>query len=112
MPPSLPNPVLSPAWTQVLETMQQTLAHALAAAGEPPPEAAGPALAERTPSWQAALDQLDRRLGQLEASGRRAQEGAAAMDADLAAAAEGLRQWLAAAAATRQSLANGAGRTV
>jgi hypothetical protein len=113
MPPSLPNSVLPPAWMQVLETMQQSLAQALAAAGEPPPEsAAGPAPAGRTPPWQADLDRLDRRLGQLEASTRRAQEGAAAMDAELAAGAEALRQWLAAAAANRQSLANEAGRTV
>jgi hypothetical protein len=96
----------------VLETMQQSLAQALAAAGEPPPEPAGPAPAGRTPPWQPDLDRLDRRLGQLEASGRRAEENAAAMDAELAAAAEALRQWLAAAAANRQSLANGAGRTV
>ena len=113
MPPSVPSPVLPPAWMQVLEAMQRSLAQALAAAGEPPPEpAAGPAPAGGPPPWQAALDQLDRRLGQLEASTRRAQEGAAAMDAELAAGAETLRQWLAAAAATRQSLVNGAGRTV
>jgi hypothetical protein len=96
---------------QVLETMQESLAQALAAAGEPPPEPGGPAPAERPPPWQAALDQLDRRLELLAACDRRAQEGAAAMDAELAAGAEALRQWLA-DAANRQSLANGAGRTV
>jgi hypothetical protein len=113
MPPSFPNSVLPPAWMQVLEAMQQSLAQALAAAGEVPPEpAAGPAPAGRTPPWQPDLDRLDRRLGQLEASSRRAEANAAAMDTELAAAAEALRQWLAATAANRQSLANGAGRTV
>jgi hypothetical protein len=93
----------------VLETIRQSLDQALAAAGEPPPEPSG-APAERPP-WQPALDRLDQRLELLEACNRRAQEGAAAMDAELAAGAEALRQWLA-AAANRQSLANGAGRTV
>ena len=113
MPPSPPSPVLPPSWMQVLETVQQSLTQALAAAGEPPPgPAAGPTPAERTPPWQAALDRLDRRLGQFEAASRRAEEAAAAMDAELAAGTEALRQWLTAAAANRQSLANGAGRTV
>jgi hypothetical protein len=109
MPPS-PSPVLPPAWMQVLQTMQESLAQALAAAGEPPPEPAG-SPAERPPPWQAALDRLDQRLELLEACNRRAQEGAAAMDAELAAGAEALRRWLA-DAANRQSLANGGGRTV
>ena len=58
MPPP-PSPVLPPAWPQVLEAMQRSLAEALAAAGDLPPE---PAPAAATPPWQPTLEQLDRPL--------------------------------------------------
>jgi hypothetical protein len=108
MPPP-PHPVLPPTWTQVLEAMQRSLAEALAAVGEPAAPAAAP---ERRPPWQDALARLDGRLGQLDASSRQAEQGATAVEAELAGGAEAVRRWLAAAAANRQALADGSGPKV
>jgi hypothetical protein len=88
--------------------MQQALAQALAAAPEP----AAAAGRRDVPPWQAALDRLDHRLGQLDAGSRRAAQGAADLDAELAGGADLLQQWLVAAAANRQTLAEWADRKV
>jgi SLT domain-containing protein len=106
--PSLSKPVLPPTWPQVLAAMQQSLTQALAAVAAPPAAAA----ASPVPPWQDALERLDHRLGQLEANCRRAAQDAAATDADLAGGGDALRQWLATAAANRQSLAEWSTREV
>jgi hypothetical protein len=107
--PSPAKSVLPPTWTQVLAAMQQALAQALAASPEPAAPAARP---PDEPPWQAALERLDHHLGQLDAGSRRATQGAADLDAELADGADLLRQWLAAATANRQALAEGADRKV
>jgi hypothetical protein len=108
--PQFPKHVLPPSWPQVLEGMQRSLAQALAAVPEPAPEPA--ASGERVPPWQATLQRLDSRFGHLETCCRRAVDSAGAMDAELAAGADGLRAWLAAASANGQTLADCSGRTV
>jgi hypothetical protein len=110
--PSVPNPVLPPAWAQVLETMERSLEQAVAAA---PQESAAPPFGEaagREAAWQQALERLQQRLEQLRACAARAEENAAAMDELLGAGAADLERWLAAAAASRQKLANWAARAV
>jgi hypothetical protein len=106
--PSIPSPVLPPSWTEVLEAMQRSLAEVLAAVPDPPPASAG----SDVPPWQADLERLDRRLAELDASSRRAEENATSLEAELAGGADAFRRWLAAAAASRQALADASARTV
>jgi hypothetical protein len=110
--PSVTNPVLPPAWAQVLETMEQSLEQAAATAPQEPVAPAGSEAAERETAWQQALARLQERLEQLRACAANAEANAAEMDALLTAGAADLERWLAETAATRQKLADWAARAV
>jgi hypothetical protein len=102
-----PKGVLPPAWLQVLKDMQQSLTQALAAVPEPTDKSSSSV--QRLPPWQATLERLNRRLGELETCSRKAIQSAEARDDDLAASMDGLRKWLADAGANRQALAERSG---
>src|SRR5919201_1401627 len=90
MPPSAP-------WEQVLEQIEQSLQQSLAAAAElPEPEADAGAV--DWGAWEESLRQLRERLEQAQASVAQAEQSAAAVEALLAADAEALQRWRAAAA--------------
>ena len=109
---SAPSPVLPPAWVQVLETIERSLEQATANAPEEPPAPAPADAAAREAAWQQALEHFRERLEQLRACAARAEAGAAALDALLGDGAADLERWLAAAAETRQRLADWAARGV
>ena len=105
-----PAPVLPAAWAEILGTIQQALTQALEAADErertldsllaPPGPAGGP-----DPVGQQGLQPYDLSLRELHSCVRQAQRDAAEADSALGATEEALQGWLAAAAATRQKLA-------
>ncbi len=102
----MPSPVLPPAWSQALETMERSLARHLVAVTElPAAAAAGP---DRLP----AIERLQEGLDRLPTCGERATQAAAESDALLAASAADLRAWQGAVGATRQMLAKWTGHRV
>lgn len=104
MPPSPSAP-----WEQVLEQIEHSLQQILAAAAEPPdPE--GGAGAVDWGGWEESLRLLRQRLDQALASVAKAEQDAAAVEAALAADAEALERWRAAAAG--RGLADGGGASV
>jgi hypothetical protein len=109
---SVPNPVLPPAWAQVLETMEQSLEQAVATAPLQPTAPPPDTVAGREAAWQCSLERLHERLEQLRTCAAKAEENAAEMDALLSAGAADLERWLAGASATRQKLADWAARAV
>jgi hypothetical protein len=111
--PSVPSPVLPPAWVQVLESIERSLEQAAASAPEEPP-APPPrdAAAARDAAWQQALDRLQERLEQLRGCTASAEANAAEMDALLGGGAGDLERWLTAAAEARQRLETWEARVV
>jgi hypothetical protein len=101
---------LPAAWTDVLDSMQRTLAQA-AEAAERQEQAletifvSGEPEATRDEVWQRGLEQLVERLRGLQTSFEKAEAEAASVDNDLAAGASAFQQWLAGAQVTRRKLA-------
>jgi hypothetical protein len=108
------EPVLPPAWGDVLDQVQQSLALALGHADQrlqalAAPTEPAPAPATFPADHQARCDAVRRQLdGSVEEATRRVEEA----DATLAAAEEALRTWLDASAAAQRTLADRAARAI
>jgi hypothetical protein len=106
--PSAP-PVLPPSWLHVLEKIEESLAETLRHVAEREQALPAPAADGRHAAWGEALARLDDRLAALDDCAAPAARAAAAADAALADAAEGLDRWVQAA---RRKVADGAGGAV
>jgi hypothetical protein len=109
---SVANPVLPPAWAQVLDTMERSLEQAVATTPQEPAATPSCEVADREANWRQSLERLHERLEQLRGCAARAEENAVQMDALLGAGASDLERWLVAAAAMRQRLADWAAGAV
>jgi hypothetical protein len=90
------------AWLEVLDAIDRALESSLARAAEPAPPPAAPGVG--ADAARLALEALDGRLAQVQASLERAGQHAAVADAALTAEAEALERWLARAQEGREKL--------
>ncbi len=116
-PRTLPESVLPADWTEVLQTVEQALEQAVAAAWqreqELPETSSPPNLASGgEDAWQQGWQRLEERLQGLQAVARQAEQGVAEIDALLQTAEVALRRWLAVAQTNGQNLAEGGGPEV